>query len=157
MILQLELVVMIYVRSIREGNFLLYIDALTKIVPWFFALGHVHYARWVPIHLRDMVALKHTHPHVHGEFMKGKFTVKKTTHSFSAMAIDQAQEQNNASVKGDGGAVGLTENPAALQCWMVSGPEMARVIGEFESVTEERKKTDTRHHEQSKHAQMALA
>ena len=41
-ILQLELVVMIYVRSIREGNFLLYIDALTKIVPWFFALGHVH-------------------------------------------------------------------------------------------------------------------
>ena len=32
-ILQLELEVMIYVRSIREANFLLYIDALTKIVP----------------------------------------------------------------------------------------------------------------------------
>jgi hypothetical protein len=97
-ILQLELVVMIYVRSIREANFLLYIDALTKIVPWFLALGHLHYARWVPIHLRDMVALKHTHPDVHSEFLKGKFTVKKTTHSFSAMAIDQAHEQNNASV-----------------------------------------------------------
>ena len=85
----------------------------------------------VPIHLRDMVALKHSHPGVHGEFLKGKFTVKKTTHSFSAMAIDQAHKQNNASVKGDGGAVGLTENSAALQRWMVSGPEMARVIGEF--------------------------
>ena len=122
-------------------------------MPWFFALGHVHHARWVPIHLRDMVALKHSHPGVHGEFLKGKFTVKKTTHSFSA----QAHEQNNASVKGDGGAVGLTENPAALQRWMVSGPEMARVIGEFDSFTEKRKKSDTRHHEQTKHAQMSFA
>ena len=32
--------------------------------------------------------------------------MKKTAHSFSALAIDQAHEQNNASVKGDGGAVG---------------------------------------------------
>lgn len=157
MILQLELVVMIYVRAIREGNFLLYVDALTKLVPWFFALGHTHYARWIPVHLRDMVELKHTHPDVHNAFLKGKFTVKKTTHSFSAMATDQAHEQNNASVKGDGGAVGLTENPAALHRWMVSGPEMARVIREFEKITESRMKTDIRHHEQTKHAQMAFA
>ena len=39
--------VMIYVRAIREGDFLLY--ALTKIVPWFFALGHTNYARWISI------------------------------------------------------------------------------------------------------------
>jgi hypothetical protein len=62
--------------------------------------------------------------------MKGNFTVNKTTHNFSAIALDHAHEQNNASVKGDGGAVGLTENPTALRRWMVSGPEMARVIGE---------------------------
>lgn len=43
-----------------------------------------------------------------------------------AFSIDQANEQNNACVKGDGGAVGLTQNPAALQQWMVSGPEIAR-------------------------------
>jgi hypothetical protein len=34
-ILQLELVVMIFVRAIREGDFQLYIEALIKIVPWF--------------------------------------------------------------------------------------------------------------------------
>ena len=60
---------------------------------------------------------------------------KKKPHVFSGIAIDQAREQNNASVTGDGGAVGLTENPAALRCWMVSGPEMARLIGEFEVST----------------------
>ena len=58
------------------------------------------------------------------------------------MAIDQAHEQNNATVKGDGGAVGLTENPASLHHWMVSGLEMARIIGEFEISTKKRKDKD---------------
>ena len=156
-ILQLELEVMIYTQSIREANFLLYIDALTKIVPWFFALGHTHYAtRWIPVHLRHMITLKDTHPDVRSQFMKGNFAVKKTTRSFSAIAIDRAHEQNNASVKGDGGAVGLTENAAALRRWVVSGPEMARFIGEFEASTEKRKDTDTWHHKQTKHAQMGI-
>ena len=155
-ILQLELTVLIYVRSIREGNFLLYIDALSKIVPWFFALGHTNYARWIPVHLRDMVTLATKHPSVYKQFLAGNFTVKKTTHAFSAMAIDQAHEQNNSLVKGDGGAVGLTENPAALRRWMVSGPEMARVIAEFQA-TSETKKADHKHHEQTKHTQVAFA
>ena len=59
--------------------------------------------------------------------------MNKTAKRFSAMAIDQAHEQNNAMVKGDGGAVGLTENPNALRRWMLSGPEMARLVNEFEA------------------------
>ena len=117
--------VLIYIRAIREADFELYVDALTQIVPWFFALDQIHYARWIPVHLRDMVTLKDVHPTVFAEFMKGNFVVKKTERRFSAITIDQAHEENNASVKDDGGAVGLTENPAALRRWMVSGPEMA--------------------------------
>ena len=75
---------------------------------------------------------------------------------FSGIAIGQAHEQNNASMKGGGGAVGLTENPAALRRWMVSGPEMARLIGEFEVSTKKIKKTDFRHHQQTKHAQITF-
>ena len=41
-------------------------------------------------------------------------------------------DQHNAGVKDDGGAVGLTECPATPQKWMFSGPEMSRVIIEFE-------------------------
>ena len=74
----------------------------------------------------------------------------------SGIAIDQAHEQNNPSVKGDGGGVGLTENPEALRRWMVTGPEMARLIGEFEVSTMKKKKTDFRHYEQTKHAQMTF-
>ena len=50
---------------------------------------------------------------------------------FSAIPIDQAHEQNNGYIKGDGGAVGLTDNPNALQRWMIAGPEVARIIEEF--------------------------
>ena len=46
------------------------------------------------------------------------------------MAIDQAHKQNNATVKSDGGAVGLTQNPEALRRWMVAGPEVARMTAE---------------------------
>ena len=44
LLLQLELAVLVYVRAIREGDFKLYEDALTKIAPWFFALDHTYYA-----------------------------------------------------------------------------------------------------------------
>ena len=59
-------------------------------------------------------------------------------------------------MKDDEGAVRLTESPAALKRWMVSGPEMARVIGELEASTEKRKKLDPRHHEEAKHVQKAF-
>ena len=128
-ILQLELE-LIFVRSIRQADLLLYIDALTKFVPCFLPWTTHTISRWIPVHLQDMIALKDTHPEVSGDFLKINFVVKKTTHRFSVIAIYQDHEQNNASVKGDGGgAVGLTENPAALQCWMVSGPEMAHLVG----------------------------
>ena len=40
----------------------------------------------------------------------------------------------NAEIKGAGGAIGMTENDAALQRWLVSGPEIARMINEFERI-----------------------
>ena len=59
-------------------------------------------------------------------------------------------------MKGDGGAVGLIENPAALRRWMVSGPEIARLIGEFEYSTKKQQDVNTFHHEQKKHVQIAF-
>jgi len=64
--------------------------------------------------------------------MQGKFTVKKSTRSFSAISFDQSHEQLNRLVKDDGGAIGLTENEAALRRWMTCGPEIARLIAEFQ-------------------------
>ena len=91
-----------FVRSIRTGNFDLYVQSLTRLVPWF--------------HLRD-------HPSLYMEFVKGHFT----------------------------------ESPAALRRWMVSGPEMARLINDFEaSVHHSKDMVDMRHHEQRPRVQKSF-
>lgn len=57
--------------------------------------------------------------------------VHKTHRPFSAMALDQAHEQNNAIIKADGGAIGVTEDPSALRRWMVAGPEVSRLLSVY--------------------------
>ena len=42
--------------------------------------------------------------------------------------IDQALEKADAVVKADGGAFGVTGNPAALRRWMVTGSEVTCLI-----------------------------
>ncbi|KAH3721634.1 hypothetical protein DPMN_088031 [Dreissena polymorpha] len=74
------------------------------------------------------------------------------------MAIDHAHEQNNKLVKGKGGVIVLTENASQLLRWMVCGPEMARVVHEFEISQERIKQEQTKgpdiiHHEQVKNKQ----
>ena len=119
-----ELLMLQFIRSLREDNFNLYLDSLNQLAPWFFALDHVHYARWLPVHIRDMNALSTIHPSIYSEFQKGNFVVQRSTNHFSCMAMDQSHEQLNKSIKGEGGAVGLTEDPVALRRWMIAGPEL---------------------------------
>ena len=106
-----------------------------------------------------MRSLATTAPDVAEQFADGKFVVHKSCKRFSSIAIDQAHEQNNAIVKGEGGAVGLTESPQALRRWMVSGPELARLVNEFEHTmkSEDENKSSTRHHEEQMSFQVAFA
>lgn len=69
------------------------------------------------------------------------------------MAIDHCHEQNNALIKGSGGAVGLTENPGALRRWMVAGPDIARMTTDFENVSFPQR--ENCHHEQQPAVQEA--
>ncbi len=64
-----------------------------------------------------MLRLEETHPQIRTEFLKGNFVVHKSSREFSALAIDQAHEQANAVIKGEGGAIGVTEDPSALRRW----------------------------------------
>ena len=155
--LQLKLSLFVFIRSLCQANFRLYIDTLHKMLPWFFALNHTNYACWLPVHLRDTSAVQQTAPGVFLQFEKGLFTVHKSPRRFSAIAIYQAHEENNGMVKGDGGAVGLTENPSALRRWMISGPEMARLVSEFEaSMTTEVEVQGADHHEVQRSSQVSF-
>ena len=115
MVMQLELLIFVHVRSLRNSNFALNVTTLTALAPLFLTLGHIHYSRWVPIHIRDMMTLQERHPNIESQFAQGGFVVHKTKRPFSATAIDHAHEQNNKVMKADGGAVGLIQKPRVNQ------------------------------------------
>ena len=153
-VLKLELICLRLVRSFREANFPLYINALQELIPWMFAMDHPNYARWLSVHYRDMRVLSQTQPDVFKHFNDGSFVVHKTIRAFFSIALDHAHEQINVIIKGEGGAVGLTENPAALRRWMVAGPELARMVQEFEETSSQTEEHS--HHEQKSAVQLTF-
>lgn len=113
MVLRIQMLKLIFVRSHREMNFSLYVEVLESLIPSFCALDHTNYARWIPIHIRDMKSL----PEDIKEEMQKYWVIGKTSKPFSCIPIDQAHEQNSVIVKASVGAVGWTENPVAFRRW----------------------------------------
>ena len=119
---------------------------------YIFALNHHHYARWLSVHVDDLMRLPYTCPELYEQFLAGNFVLQKTNNPFSAIALDQGHEQNNATIKGAGGAVGLLSSDleSALRRWEVAGPDVSRLLNEFEEVYYSKGNTDeskVKHHE----------
>ena len=122
-VLEMELCIFQNIESIRTGNFLSYRESLAMFIPRVFSFDHMNYDRWLSAHIRDMYSLSEKHPAIYQEFIAGRFVAHKTNRSFSAMALDQAHEQANPNVKGDGGAVGLTKNPMRYNSGWLHAPK----------------------------------
>ena len=74
--------ILVFLRSIREGNFHLYVQSLRNLLKCFFALDHTNYARWLTIHVFDLIPLPITHPDVYQQMLKGFFSFAKTKRPF---------------------------------------------------------------------------
>ena len=151
MISELSKLILMFVRAHREQNFFLYVQVLKQLAPYFFALDHPNYSRLIAIHLRDIGSLDKS---LQEEFCKGNWVVQKTNKRFSTIPVDQNHEQNNRLIKTTGGFIGLTENPSGLKRWMISGPELARIIDEFE--TDEETDEENFHHQEGHAVQVTF-
>ena len=80
--------VFMLVRSFREANLDLLIVALKGIVPLFFTLDHVHYARWVSVFIQDLSTLPQKFPTLYKELAAGYFVVNTKGNAFSKIALD---------------------------------------------------------------------
>ena len=77
-------------------------NSVKLLIVWFFIFYHPNYARWVLIHLYDIINLPECHPDLFEIFKQGKFAVQKTTRRFSSIALYQAHEQVNCDIKCSG-------------------------------------------------------
>ncbi|XP_052129864.1 uncharacterized protein LOC127751028 [Frankliniella occidentalis] len=153
----LQLTMLQFVRSIRSADFACYVETLDLIMPWFFALDHLNYARWGSVHVRDMANIAQTHPALAAEFRAGRFVGRNSSREFSGMALDQVHEQLNARMKGNSGMIGLTESPDTLLKWLLSGPDVAVVLEKFEEAYGMQQTSDlTLHHNDTAAANAAF-
>ncbi|KAK3912859.1 Chromosome-associated kinesin KIF4 [Frankliniella fusca] len=147
--LEIILLLLQFVKSLRCAMFPLYVESFGEMLPWFFFFNHTHYSRWGTVHFVELMELPVKIPSLYTEFLKGKFVVHKSLRAMSGLGVDQAHEQNNRIVKEDGGAIGLTQNPTALRRWMLAGPEVTNLLLEFREETDDGEDLLS-HHEQYK-------
>lgn len=77
-----------------------------------FAFDCTKFVRWLPIHVKDMAQLKEIVPSVRNSTKETM--LYRSQHMFFQHGIGSSREQMNDFIKGNGGAVGITDNPSAL-------------------------------------------
>ena len=74
-----EVIHLEFLRSIRSADFQLCMGAMDKMMRWFFALDHIHYAPWLSVHVFDMKMFPTTNSDIYQAFQDfGCFVVRKT-------------------------------------------------------------------------------
>ena len=113
-----------FVRSVRTEDLFLYEKSLDEIADWVFILDHYNYARWLPVHVRDMMNVRVKHPALYRQFADGFFTIAKTQNPFAMIGFDQTHEQQNKELMMHGGTLNLSDE-CVFTKWAVAGPEIA--------------------------------
>ena len=150
LILDFQVLVFVFIHSIREGTFHVYIESLISLCKWYFALDHIHYSRLCTVQCFNLMLLEALSPDVYKEFMADNFSFQKTNPKFSILAIDQIHEQNNKNIKGSGGTRHLLNktDESGLIRWETIGTDIARILSEFEDIINEPTKVRLKkHHE----------
>ena len=102
----------------------------------------------------DHILLPTAHPDAYQQMLKGFSSFAKTKHTFSRMALDQVHQQNNKIIKELGDTMSLlnTQDGSALIMWETCGPEVARIVSEFEDFLYDQDASSSvaKHHEGSK-------
>jgi len=76
--MKLEPLFLQFLKSQPEANFAVFVETLGKIIPWMFATDHFHYARWLSVHVKDLMQMQQQCPSIFAEFMNGHFVTQKS-------------------------------------------------------------------------------
>ena len=65
----------VFIRTMREVNFKLFVKILISLIKWFFIFDHDNYARLLSVHIQDLLSLPITCPQLYQDFERGNFVV----------------------------------------------------------------------------------
>ena len=109
------LLILLYLRAEREGEFALHLYVCKQMMPYFFAAGHVNYARYGLCYLRTMERLTGK---VLEQFLSGKHVMHNISGLFNGIWFDMAIETTYMKHgKCPSGIIGMTTKPRTLEIW----------------------------------------
>ena len=118
-----------FVKAERTGNWMLHLQTVRDMLPYFAATGHNAYTKSGHIYLSRMANLKHSDSHVHTHFMKGYHSIRRSDRYWSGLSSDLVIEQVlMRSIKTVGGLTrgrGMSESQQAL--WILSRPACSEI------------------------------
>lgn len=149
--MQMVMNMMLFIRSVRTGNWKLHLATLATFSKYFFAHDKLNYAQMIPLYLAEMQSLEDTDNNIYQEFLDGNWVVNKNSKvSFCAIGADHALEHINRSMKVAGGLIGITLQPSARAKFFLISPELARIAEEAQQMVGVSSTTQTKHHALSK-------
>ena len=102
-------------RAQRDGDFLLQQVSLEAMMPYFFAVGHMNYARYITWYLRNVENLPTT---AKNDLMEGAHVCRQSDGG-TAVPADQFGEQTYIRRgKGAGGLRGISMNAEQVAVWV---------------------------------------
>ena len=142
-----------FIRATRTGDWNLHLACVRKLLPWFYAYDHQHYARYLTMYWCDMVRLPDTNPSASEALKAGDFTATRSSKSFAKVPVDQTIEQTfNRDSKTPGGIVGFSRNKGAVERWVLTAHECAAVTSACYSLAGlDRDNSSTTHKDSTKH------
>ena len=141
------LIIMSFVRAEREGDWLLHLSALEKMMPYFFSSGHINYARYGLYYLRSMQQL---HRDVQEKFLRGEHVMRHQDGLWNGLWSDLFIETTYMRYgKGPSGIIGSTLNDTTLAIWALSLGLLGKLKQDLEVLKdEEHQKVVTWHKEE---------
>lgn len=106
-----------FTRSLRDGEFHLYLSALNEMLPLLARYDHFKYLQSLTAYIYDM---NHLPEKVLRSFEQGEFVVKRSQSNFNQVDPDHAQEWLVRTCKDSGGLLGMMNKDKSMQKWILS-------------------------------------
>ena len=145
------LIMMVYIRAEREADWCLHLAAYRQMLPYFFAAGHVNYARYGLCYLLAMESLPEP---VLGSFLKGEHVMRHDRGIWNGIWSDMFIESTFMRYgHAPGGIIGITLKPETLKVWALSLHVCSQLEADMDTMTSHCVDSDTsvvRHKEERK-------
>ena len=124
-------------RAPREGNWLLHLTMVRKMICWCFAYDKINYARFLPYYYATMSRLHVDHPGVYDEFTKGAFSVQiGDKNPFGRIPVDQAIEETvNKDTQTPGGTKGFSLKGGAVRRYYLNAEYRRKFLWQIREMT----------------------